>query len=181
MSQKKHLKQYSYWLITFASITVILMTIYFFLGGFEKIEIVKSGKADYAIAGKWLKQDASHKDEALLFNEIKESVTQEKIIGDLCIVNFQIDSLLNNEMKRFIGVALKNETSAIPSGYVVLEIRSEKSYMAALTMHPLVMPNSQKIERLISLVAIEDKAELQKFSLEILYPDNSVIIQMFSE
>ncbi len=173
--------KYLYWFVSFTSIVIIFMTIYYYMGGFDPIKVSHTGKANYAIAGKWLKGHVTNTQEGLLFNEIKETVLNKKVDGELCIVNYQNDTLEDREIARFIGVLLKNEIAAIPSDLEIVEITSEDSFMAALTMHPLVMPNSEKTEQMILDSAAAHSIPLKKMTLEVLYPDNSVIIQMFSE
>ena len=156
------------------------MSAYYALGGFDPIEIIHTGTSNYAVAGLWLRGDISKKDERELFYEMQSVVASGKVEGDLCIVDYQDDTLAIGEMNRFIGVLLRNEISAIPAGFDVLEVTSSDSFMAALTMHPLVMPNTEAVETMLIDSAYSHEIKLRKMTFEIFYPDNSVIVQMFS-
>ncbi len=174
-------RKYLYWSISFISIVVILMSIYFHLGGFEKITIGEVNSPYYSIAGKWLKGDISRKEEGLIFNEFQNLILTKKMRGVLCIMDYKNDTLSENEVCRFVGIMLENEISSIPTGIQVIEVSADKSYQAALSMHPLVMPNTQKVEEQLLKAALENGDQLDNFTMELYFEDNSVIVQMFAQ
>ena len=159
----------------------ILISIYALLGGFEEMKTGVSTNNVYSIAGKRVSGERMHKLEGNLFKEVKELIENGGLKGDLCLIDYQNDSLLENEIDRFIGVKLSDEIAAIPTGYKVIEIKSRKSYIAALKMHPLVMPNSRKVQDKLKKMARVEGDKLLDYTLEIYYPDNSVWVEMFVE
>jgi hypothetical protein len=175
-------KKYLYWTASFVFIVGIAISIYSLLGGFDKIEIAQSTNNIYSIVGKWVEGERMHQVERKTFNEMRDLVIEGKFKGELCMIDYPSDTLGENEIKRFIGVLLENdEVTAIPSGYQVLEIETRRSYKTALTMHPLVMPNSEKIDQALRNYARENFSDsLQRVSMEIYYPDNSVLIEKFA-
>lgn len=164
-----------------AFVAGILMSIYALLGGFDEIKTGKSKNNVYSIAGKRVAGERMHVIEGNLFKEVRDLIKEGKLEGELCLIDYQKDSMVEGEINRFIGVKLNEEISAIPSGYEVIEINSRTSYMAALNMHPLVMPNSKKVKGELIKLALEDGHELRGYTLEIYYPDNSVWIEMFAK
>lgn len=174
-------RKYIYWSISFISLVVILMSAYYQLGGFEEPKFGLQNDAYYSIAGKWLKGDVTRKEEGVVFEEMRNLIVTEKIKGVLCLVDYKNDTLAENEICRFVGVRLNDEVSSIPSGLEILEIEGSNAYQAALTMHPLVMPNSKKIEDFLQSKAEQEGQELDVYTMELYFDDNSVIIQMFSK
>lgn len=173
-------KKYFYWLSSFIALFVILLTIYFNLGGFKEIQTAVSKNNKYSLAGKEINGKLTSKEEHFLFEEIKELIIDGSLKGTLAIVNYNDDTLGEYESRRFVGVLLDDEISMIPSGLKVLEIEGETTFQAALTMHPLVMPNTEKVEAKLKFLADEQGLVLQNYTLEKLYEDNSVIVEMFA-
>ncbi|MFY0625412.1 MAG: hypothetical protein JXR07_03890 [Reichenbachiella sp.] len=157
------------------------MSIYYKLGGFEDPIFGSAKDPYYSVTGKWLNGDVSKKEEGLLFNEMRDLIALDKIDGVLCMVNYKSDTLAEHEINRFVGIKLESEFSGIPNGFEVIELKAPYAYQAALTMHPLVMPNSKKIEDQLKLMAEENEDVLRPLTMEWYYSDNSVMIQMLTE
>lgn len=172
-------KAFIYWGISFISVFVVLLSVYYFLGGFQDISKSRSVGAEYSIAGKWLSGERSRKEEAILFNEVRDLVASKTITGTLCMVDYRHDSLDEKQIRRFIGVLLTNQVSAIPPGFKVLELEATTTYQASLTMHPLVMPNAEKVVEDLQKMATENNDLLDDFTVELYFEDNSVIVEKF--
>lgn len=173
-------KKYLYWGVSVIFLLGIGLSIYSLLGGFDEVQIASSPNNSYSIAGKLVAGERMHSVEGKTFREVREMLQEGKLKGDLCLIDYRDDTLAEGAIKRFIGVVLNNEVSGIPSGFQVIEIHAPKSYKAALSMHPLVMPNSEKIEKALRKYALAQGDSLQNLSLEIYYPDNSVLVEMFA-
>ena len=174
-------KKYLYWLLSIASVFAISMSVYYSLGGFNDISVVTSGNNIYNVAGKEYKGRITNDSLNTIFSEMKEMVIQKTIHGELCVINYRDGTLEEKEVHQFIGVLLGDEISEIPGGIEVRKFESVLTYMVGLGMHPLVMPNSQKIEKLIREQASKDGNVLYDYSMEILFPDNSVMVQMLKK
>lgn len=174
-------KKYLYWCISFTAILGILTTLYYALGGFEEIQTAISKNNTYSIAGKEIQGRLTSKEEHFLFEEIKHLMINESLKGTLSIVNYKDDTLQEYESRRFVGVLLDDDISVIPPGLTVLEIEGAVTFQAALIMHPLVMPNTEKVEQKLRAMAEEQDLTLRNYTLEKLYEDNSVIVEMFAQ
>lgn len=174
-------KKYLYWLVSFMAIFGILITIYYALGGFEEIQTAISNNNRYSIAGKEIRGRLTAKEEHFLFEEIKSLMAHHALQGTLSIVNYKDDTLQTYESRRFVGVLLDNDISVIPPGLTVLEIEGATTFQAALIMHPLVMPNTEKVEQKLQALAKKEGLILRNYTLEKLYEDNSVIVEMFAQ
>lgn len=170
-----------YWGLSFISVFIILLTVYFYLGGFDEPNISRSIGSDYSIAGKWLKGEHDRVNEARAFNEMKDLIRMGNIEGTLSLVNYRNDTLDEDEISRFVGIMLRNEVTAIPSGLEVIRLKSSSTYQAALTMHPLVMPNTGKIETQLEELAAQNSETLDDFTVELYFIDNSVMVEMFAK
>lgn len=174
-------KKYIYWFASFTALFVILLTVYYNLGGFEEVQTAVSKNNKYSLAGKEIHGKLTSKEEHFLFEEMKSYIADGSLAGTLSIVNYKDDTLGDYESRRFVGILLGEEMSMIPSGLSVLEIEGETTFQAALTMHPLVMPNTEKVESKLQLLADERGLQLRDYTLEKLYDDNSVIVEMFAK
>ncbi|MEO9965068.1 MAG: hypothetical protein ABJF11_04720 [Reichenbachiella sp.] len=181
MPSSTQTKKYFYWFASFTALFVILLTIYFSLGGLEEIETAVSKNNSYSLAGKEVFGKLSSKEEHFLFEEMKNLIADGSLNGTLAIVNYNNDTLDNYEVHRFVGILLDDEVSMIPAGLEILEIEGETTFQAALTMHPLVMPNTRKVESKLKVLADERGLALKNYTLEKLYQDNSVIVEMFAK
>ncbi|MEQ6118868.1 hypothetical protein [Reichenbachiella sp. MALMAid0571] len=174
-------KKYLYWLVSIVSIVTITISVYYSLGGFEEIKVVKSGNNIYNVAGKEYKGRIKNDSVNIVFNEIRSLVVDGKINGEMCVVNYHDEGLNNNEIHQFIGILLGDEISEIPSGLTVREIKAATTFKVGLGMHPLVMSNTKKIEATIQDYATQNGFELEDYTLEILFQDNSVMVEMFAK
>lgn len=174
-------KKYLYWAISLVFIGGILISIYAILGGFDKIQLAQSNNNVYSIAGKYVQGHRMHIEEGKIFKEVRDLIQSEKIKGELCMIDYESDTLESDEINRFIGVLLDDEITAIPSKFQVIALTSARSYKAALTMHPLVMPNTDKVKQALVDYAALQQDSLQDLSLEVYYTDNSVLVERFAK
>lgn len=181
MSLSTKTKTYLYWLLAFVSTASILFSIHALLGGFEELTVVESSNNTYSIAGKEFKGGMKSDTLQRYFEEVRAELAEGKLKGELCIVNFRDKDLSGTTVHQLVGVLLGDDVAEIPAGMKVVELESTKTLKVALVMHPLVRPNPDKIEGLMYAYAQEKGYTLQNISMEILYPDNSVLIEMFAE
>lgn len=175
------LKKYFYWIVSIVSCFVIVLSIYYYLGGFNEISVVKSGNNIYNIAGKDYQGRIKNDSLNMIFLEMRDLVSNKRINGELCVINYRDKDLANGEAHQFIGILLGDEISEIPSGIKVREFRSETTFKVGLGMHPLVRPSAEKVEKKISLYADDNGFALENYSMEILYSDNSILVEMFAK
>ena len=174
-------KTYLYILLSVVSFCIITASVYFLLGGFKDIIIVTAKNNVYSIAGRDFKGRLSNDSLGMYFNEMKSLVASEKLKGSLCLINYQDEDLKDSEVHQFIGVLLNDEVTEIPSGLTVREIECETSFKAALVMHPIVRPNSEKIQAQIHAFAQEKGFALDNYTLELFFMDDSMLVEMFEK
>ena len=180
MQLKTQYKTYLYILISAIFLAIIAICIYYLLGGFKEIIIAKTIKNSYSIAGKEFIGSYKNDTLGLYFNQMKTIIDQGKLNGDLCLINYQDSTLKNNDVHQFIGILLVDDISEIPTGLHVREMNAETSFIAALIMHPLVRPNSEKVQAMLVEFAKKEGYKLDAYTLERFYADNSVIVEMIA-
>ena len=168
--------------ILYLSIITILLGIigysaYYLLGGFKDRSVVKIGPVKRNIIGKAFEGYYAHPDLERIWNDARELVEKGAITGSLAVVNFQNDSLDNDEVQQFIGIVIDGGMAEIPVGFEVLELKMDQRLMIALSMHPLVRPSPPTIEEMFNSYAEENGSQLGNYTLELHFQDNSMIVE----
>jgi len=158
-------------------LTVIGSSIYYLLGGFDKVEVYEVPAERKNIVGKYFKGYYAHPDLELIWNESLEQLKNGSLTGEMAVVNYQNDSLDNDEVEQFIGIALSGGMAEIPSGFEVLEIEMDKKLAVFLGMHPLVRPNPITIEKMFNAFAQENGLSPKPMTVELHFEDNSMSIE----
>lgn len=167
--------QWLYGTLIIIFLIVIGVSVYYFLGGFKEVEVYQLQGTHYTIAGRFFEGKYNHPVIEKYFEESRDLVNDSYIKGDLVVVNYDYDSA--NQVKLFIGILLDSDMAEIPRGFSVRSFDSETRMVVFLPMHPLVRPTSRKIEKLINRKSIEEDLELDEFTIEIYYPDESMVVE----
>lgn len=178
---KIQVKKYFYWLVSLVAIFTILFTVYVKLGGLIPVKVVASEGVEYTLVGREVSGRGIEQLERKVFIELKEYLSSGELKGILCLIDYNDnDSLEFGIERRFIGVLLENDVSIVPGKFEFVEFQSNKVLMSALSMHPLVMPNAEIVETQIKSYADSIGMNLRNFTLEKLFDDNSVVVEMYS-
>ena len=168
--------------VIWGSIIVILLgligsSLYYLLGGFEEVQVYEVPAEKRNIVGRYFRGYYAHPDLESIWHETLQLIEDGSLSGELVVVNYQNDSLDNDEVEQFIGVSLTGGMAEIPTGYDVLEINGTKKLAVFLSMHPLVRPNPLTVEEMFAGYAEEKGLELEKMTLEVHFQDNSMSIE----
>ncbi|MEQ8469569.1 MAG: hypothetical protein RIC35_00210 [Marinoscillum sp.] len=170
-------QRYAYLALILVFLGVIVTCIYYFLGGFEPIEVYRLKSINRTIAGK---QFVSHyTDEAPIeFGaRCRKMVEEGDIEGTLSIITYKSDTLPETHIAQFIGITLHNEMSEIPQDFEIREIETGPRYAVFMSMHVLVQPRPHKVEAMLYAAAQENGEELQGLFFQLRYPDNSLSVE----
>lgn len=163
-------------------IVVLLVTLgftsYYLLGGFEPREVVKVGVQKRNIVGKSWQGFYKHPDLEQIWIENRELLESGAVPGTFAVITYQNDSLDNDEVQQFIGIAIDGGMAEIPMGFEVKELRMEQRLMIPLLMHPLVRPSPRTIEGLFNDFAQNESLQLGDYTLELHFEDNSMIVEI---
>ncbi len=166
-----------YALLIVVLLGIIGTSVYSLLGGFDEISILHGPGERKSIIGKYFKGYYAHPDIEEMWKDSKALLDNGEIAGFLAVVNYQNDSLSNDEVEQFIGVAIAGGMAEVPAGYEVLETDLTQRVFISLPMHPLVRPRPHKVEDMIQKYANENGLTLAKFTIELHYRDNSLTVE----
>ncbi len=162
-------------------IIVLLLLIgyssYYLLGGFEPREAIKVGPVKRNIVGKSFLGYYKHPDLETIWTENRELFESGAIPGSIAVITYQNDTLDNDMVHQFIGIAIEGGMAEVPSGFEVKELKMNQRMMIALTMHPLVRPSPRTIEDLFDELSQKEGDQLGKYTLELHFEDNSMIVE----
>lgn len=169
--------------IFYLSLIVILLvtlgyTSYYLLGGFEAREVIKAGPEKRNIVGKSFKGFYKHPDLEKIWVENLELLKSGSVPGTLAVINYKHDTLDNDEIHQFIGIAIEGGMAEIPMGFEVKELKMDRRLMIPLTMHPLVRPSPRTIEDMFNEFAALDGDQLGQYTLELHFEDNSMMVEI---
>ena len=111
------------------------------------------------------------------WNLVRSVVLEKAIEGNITLLDYPKDSLPNNQIHQFIGINIEGTMAEIPSSFEVRTYEYERKLAVFLSMHPLVRPRPQTIQRLISEKAKELGYTLLPFYVETHFQDNSLIVE----
>jgi len=171
-------KRYLILIIAFLAIIIAsLIYLYDLLGGNEEIKIYENTQVERVIAGRRYIGRQTNPEIEKYFTEARELITTNKINGDLVMVQFENDSINNNQIDLFIGISIESEMAEIPSNYEIMEFKSTKKLSIFLSMHPFVRPTPSEVQEFFDSYATENSLILSPYTIEIHYPDNSLAIE----
>lgn len=165
-------------------LVIILGSLYYLyddLGGFDEIKVYELDGMESVIIGKEYigKQTGSEIEE--YFSSARAMVSENKLDGNLAVINYKNDTLPDNMVHMYIGVQLKTDMAEIPSDFEVRKLRSDRRLGVFLSMHPVVRPSPSRVTARLEDKAQEKGLKLQNFILELHYPDNSMAVEAWAE
>ena len=171
------LKKIIYLTLIFAFLAIIIGSVYYWLGGFEKIEIYRIADGKRTIVGKQFNTMVSNNEPRIFFEQCQEMLEANKIDGKLTVIAYSNDTLQRGEIAQFIGIELNSDMAEIPRKFEVLELDSAVYYKMFLTMHPLVHPRTQNHLSMLQEEASKNNEQLVGHLLTTFYPDNSKVAE----
>ena len=159
---------------------LVILGIYYLLGGFQSVVVQNAEKLQFKVIGRYFYGEYDDRSVRSYFVQARELVTSGRLEGQLCVVTYQPDSLQEDFIAQFIGVAI-NDEAALPDGFEQRSFEGSKAAVANLDMHPVAMPNPKTVQtELISYAQSQGWSKPQSF-IEIYLPDNSMQVYILSE
>lgn len=159
-------------------LSVIITSLYYLMGGFKEVEVLHLVGDKKNVVGKYFIGYYAHPDLEEQLIKSRRLVESGALAGNLTVINFQNDSLDNDEVEQFIGISLDGGMAEVPSGYEVLEVDMKEKLSIFLSMHPFVRPRPKTIERMFDEFAEVNQLTMDNFTLETHYLDNSMSVEM---
>ncbi|MGB3468777.1 MAG: hypothetical protein WBA74_26065 [Cyclobacteriaceae bacterium] len=161
---------------------IIVIGIYYFLGGFKDAKIMAKEPSVYRVTGHYFYGRYDDRSVREYFMSAKDELKSGKLEGDLCVVAFKSDTLQDEYISQFIGVVSGSDRQReIPEGFEERVYQSENIAYTILDMHPMARPNPEDIQDKLSEFMKNEGWEKPNLFLEIYKPDNSLIIHAMKE
>jgi hypothetical protein len=144
-------------------VLLVLLLIYYQLGGFNKVRITIHEPQDIYIIGKEYSGRYQSKEAKDLYYKVKELINDRELKGYITIVNYPTKN--NSKVKYFIGVLSQAQDTI--DGWEQLEIRNySKIIRLNFNKHNLVMPKPFKVREMAEDFAISKGYELKGLTIE---------------
>ncbi len=163
--------------ISILSIGIILGSIYYWLGGFQKVNVYELQGIRKTVIGREFTGRSTSPQIVEYLNECRKLVLDSSIIGTVTRVVIKNDSLPANEVQYFIGVDIESEMAQAPLGFEIREFETSKRFAVFLDMNRWVRPSSKKIDHMIKQKATSLGYEIGGKVFEIYYIDDSMSVE----
>ena len=167
--------------VIIVSFGIIGYAVYFWLGGTEKIEVYQLEGEEKLIVGKPFQGRPTDPQIERQFIAARKLLLDSAIIGTLALVDYRSDTVPDNRVSFFIGIAIDDKMVELPPGYEVRKFNTTQKFAIFLSMHPLVRPTSKRIESLFQESARSINMELQEFFIELHYYDDTMSVEAFGK
>lgn len=159
---------------------IIVTSVYYLLGGFDKVMVFTMEPESRVVVGKQF--NTRYRDEAPReFGLVcKQLIENEEIEGTLTTITYHSDTLDAEEMSVFVGITLTKDAAEIPEGFEIREFQPATRYVVFLSMHVLAQPTPDQVESMIEDAAAANGDLLEDFFFELRYLDNSLSVEGWS-
>ena len=154
---------------------LLLLFGYYKLGGFNPVKVELINTDDYHLLGRHFEGNYQSDTVRLYYNQMRDYVQKGTINGFPAIIYDQEPQGARRRAKSFIGVLLDEPTSI--EGLENREINASQAIRVSKEAHISVMPNPDKIERLITSFATENQLTIGPFNIEIFHTENRLVIE----
>ena len=145
---------------------IILFIIYYFLGGFNTVEIQVTDAENYVVAGKSYR--GPYKEDILrdYFFQMRDYVERDQIRGTVSVVNYGLEYGSTDSVDQLIGVLINTSSSPVPEDIQIDTLRVQKVVRAIVHAHPIVMPRPDQVIDKIKSFAKEHDLSLREYAIE---------------
>lgn len=147
-------------------VLLILLIIYYYLGGFNETSFDLVQTDNYVIAGYEYQGPYEQDDLQELFFQVQDFVETGALVGTITVVNYQLDFEAQDSVRQLIGVQIKELPLTLPEGIEIDTISASEAVRATIKAHPLVMPNPEDTQQQIQDFAQARSLELSNLVLE---------------
>lgn len=166
------------WII-FGVLLVILLSVYFFLGGFNEVGVEVAEVENYEVVGHFYEGPYKRDTIASLFFEAKHLLEIKTLSGDLSVINFENDPEQNHS-KIFIGILVNQEAADFPAHLESREVGGGKIIRASIQSHNVVMPTRDKIDEKMEAFAAANNLTLTGVTIERYISENHLLIEKYT-
>lgn len=151
---------------------------YYWLGGFNEIEIAVVEKPVRPVVGKVYQ--GQYGDLALrkIFVQAQRLLASDSVTGTLLVVNLDSASAGGKQVNQFIGIALSAPFNSLPSGYQRDTLAAGTYLRARVAAHPLAQPRPGTINERLSAYAAEHDITVSGLPIEFYRAPDTLWVEM---
>jgi len=159
-------------------VAVGILFIYYWLGGFNPLEIRTMVVNNYYVAGRYFEGAYKSDTMANYFMETKQMIEEGQLEGILTLIYYQEPLGRRGLIKSFVGVNLADTSITLPSGFEWRQIEARQVVQAKVHAHVAVMSNPETIKESIRDHAKKEGLKLASYSIERYLSDWEVITEI---
>jgi hypothetical protein len=162
---------------TIIVLLILLAFGYYRLGGLSPVLVETITVDNYHLVGRYF--EATYKSDTIraYFEEMKGYLKDGVLTGQPVIIYDQEPSGSRGKATGFIGIKLVESPSWSLDNLEKREIPAKRSIRVSKDAHISVMPNPNKIDRLISDYALTHALSIGDLNIEIYHPNNRLVIE----
>lgn len=150
---------------------------YYWLGGFDDIEVQEVENLSFSIAGKPYRGKFYRADSLQDIQEdVANLILSENFNGDFAEVNYINTGTSEEEVDLFLGVVFFEDAIQIPGDFKVRNFNARKFLAVKLNMYHAVRPSVEKVQKILYDYAKEKNYQVEEYFVSITFKDNSLEI-----
>ncbi len=163
--------------ITIILVLILLAFGYYRLGGLNSIQIEIVTVDSYHLVGRYFEGNYKSDTIRIYFEEMKEYLKEGTLKGQPIIIYDQEPTGSPGKATSYIGVLLVGSPSSSLDNLEKREIPAKRSIRVSKDAHISVMPNPDRIDRMIQAYAQAKTLTVGELNIEIYYPNNRLVIE----
>lgn len=165
------------YIVPIASLLIIFLIVYYFLGGFNTIEIQIVNAENYVIAGKTYQGPFEEDSLKNIFFQMRAYIDHGQLQGTVSVVNYDLDYASVDSIHQLIGILVDTPASG-PEDIQTDTLIAQKAVRAIVHAHPIVMPRPDQVIEKIKAYARENAITLKDYSVEQYIADNEIWVDV---
>jgi len=145
---------------------IILIFVYYLLGGFNEVNIQKTDTSSYIIMGRLY--EGEYKADTLknTFREMQRYVEKYQGIGTVSVISYNPEQESKDSLKQLIGIKLSSKPAQLIEKTNIDTLEARQAVRAIIKAHPIVMPSPIDVAQEIRAYAKREGLTLQKYAIE---------------
>ena len=156
---------------------MLLAVVYYKLGGFNSLQVETIEVNNYHLVGRYFEGSFKSDTVGRYFEEMRGYLDNGILVGQLVIIYDQEAVGRHGKVKSFIGVALEENRLSSFDDLEKREISAKRSIRVSKNAHIAVMPNPDRVDRLIQAYARDEDLVVSELNIEIYYNNNRLVIE----
>jgi len=147
-------------------VLVVLLYIYYNLGGFEEPYISVVETEELMVAGSLYQGPFEEDSLQETFLKVRDFVANGQLTGTVAVINYRPGFAPKDSIHQLIGVKVKNPPEDLPEGWQVDTLRASRVVRAVIDVHPLARPTPEDTYELLVEFARKQALETKSIIVE---------------